>query len=371
MNSILLCIAALAVQTNGPLELNNKTYDQWRSQLQPKVAELRWQEMPWRTSVYQALQDAQASGRPLLVWAEVGHPLGLLSPESLARRKTLWEEAGARKVASERFVPLAVDLERMRSMRDPMLTDMQGSDAEEVGPGVYLLEAGGKRIAAYKQPEPGDLVEALKAVSVDDPKALPNPPRPAPQNTTRLRVVARDVPIQEDAPINLDYATLTLNEALEVVPSDSFVGAVGDVSPVVLRRLARLSLLDVARGRAPSFEPSEVRTARMKVRLVAREGDVLVLRYEGQTAASAQGTWTVNGQSKNRVRGVDLEFQGGARWDTMQARFTQFEWVALGSRWGATEHNGRSDEKPSKIGFLIQLAPESYAFGVPSGLTAR
>ncbi|KAF0246030.1 MAG: hypothetical protein FD180_1094 [Planctomycetota bacterium] len=42
----------------------------------PKPEEERWLSIPWRTNLFQARLDAQAAGRPLLIWVMDGHVLG-------------------------------------------------------------------------------------------------------------------------------------------------------------------------------------------------------------------------------------------------------------------------------------------------------
>ena len=42
----------------------------------PKPEEERWLSIPWRTNLFQARLDAQAAGKPLLIWVMDGHVLG-------------------------------------------------------------------------------------------------------------------------------------------------------------------------------------------------------------------------------------------------------------------------------------------------------
>ena len=42
----------------------------------PKAEEERWLQIPWRTSVMAARQEAQKLGRPMFLWIMNGHPLG-------------------------------------------------------------------------------------------------------------------------------------------------------------------------------------------------------------------------------------------------------------------------------------------------------
>lgn len=42
----------------------------------PKPEEERWLQIPWRTHVMQARDEAQKQGKPLFLWVMNGNPLG-------------------------------------------------------------------------------------------------------------------------------------------------------------------------------------------------------------------------------------------------------------------------------------------------------
>lgn len=44
--------------------------------LKPTPAEEQWLQIPWRTRLWEARQEAAATGKPLLLWEMDGHPLG-------------------------------------------------------------------------------------------------------------------------------------------------------------------------------------------------------------------------------------------------------------------------------------------------------
>ncbi len=56
-------------------ELTEETYSKWRDFILPTPEELRWQQIPWRRSWTEALCEAQAKDKPILLWAMNGHPL--------------------------------------------------------------------------------------------------------------------------------------------------------------------------------------------------------------------------------------------------------------------------------------------------------
>ena len=44
--------------------------------IQPGRREDQWARIPWRTSLWQARQEAAAQGKPILLWEMNGNPLG-------------------------------------------------------------------------------------------------------------------------------------------------------------------------------------------------------------------------------------------------------------------------------------------------------
>ena len=58
-------------------------------------------------------------------------------------------------------------------------------------------------------------------------------------------------------------------------------------------------------------------------------------------------------------RGIETTILGRAKWDRTTDRFTKFDLVALGSRWGGTTFNGREhDRGPADVGFAFTLASD-------------
>jgi hypothetical protein len=44
--------------------------------VKPAAGEDRWTGIPWRTSLWQAREEAAKTGKPILLWEMDGHPLG-------------------------------------------------------------------------------------------------------------------------------------------------------------------------------------------------------------------------------------------------------------------------------------------------------
>jgi hypothetical protein len=64
----------LAAAAQDALEAS--TYAQWRDYVLPSAEERVWTEIPWRSTLWEAVRDAHAAERPVLLWAMNGHPQG-------------------------------------------------------------------------------------------------------------------------------------------------------------------------------------------------------------------------------------------------------------------------------------------------------
>jgi len=58
-----------------PPELNDQTYTKWREYILPRPAEMSWDEVPWRSTLWDAVVEARRQEKPILLWAMNGHPL--------------------------------------------------------------------------------------------------------------------------------------------------------------------------------------------------------------------------------------------------------------------------------------------------------
>jgi len=65
------CAALAAAPPHAATDLETRI-----AAILPKPAEDRWLQVPWRTNLMQARQEAQAAGKPLFLWVMVGNPQG-------------------------------------------------------------------------------------------------------------------------------------------------------------------------------------------------------------------------------------------------------------------------------------------------------
>jgi hypothetical protein len=113
------------------------------------------------------------------------------------------------------------------------------------------------------------------------------------------------------------------------------------------------------------------RPRRARPRLTGRVTKVVVvvfsLQVEGRTRAAEKGDWSIRGframnKPSSQVRGLEMNLLGSARFDRKLGRFVGFELVAVGTRWGGTQHNNRgNDLAPATFGVVLSLAGDSRA----------
>jgi hypothetical protein len=192
-----------------------------------------------------------------------------------------------------------------------------------------------------------------------------------------LKQTLRDLPRPQGHPspqtrpeaINFDYAWFTANEVPDLLPEQPEVGSARTVPWRLVRRLARFHLLDSVRGETPPWRDEHVQAASMRTTVVAVDGALLRLRLDGAVMNSQRGTWAIRPfQEKldGMVRGYHCRLRGELAYDTQAGRFAQFDVVAVGDRWGGTEHNNRQgDLHPSPMGIVFHVAGNAPADRTP------
>ena len=68
--------AAAAARRLPRPELRVEDLERWRDHVRPTSAELAFEAIAWIPNFAEGLQQADAQGKPLLLWAMNGHPLG-------------------------------------------------------------------------------------------------------------------------------------------------------------------------------------------------------------------------------------------------------------------------------------------------------
>lgn len=192
-----------------------------------------------------------------------------------------------------------------------------------------------------------------------------------PEDGLVLRVFCRDLPREQQAmrpndwrkdAWNQDYAWFKKAEARQFVATDPVEGATHEVPRGLVIRLARANFVDIVRGQSYPYDEKAIESANLVSRVEKVDGDLVTIRMAGETRTNQTGNWSINGfqdmgKPSPQTRGVETKILGFAKFNLRTAKFTEFSLVALGTRWGATQYNGRADDLgPAPIGFAAVLA---------------
>jgi hypothetical protein len=300
---------------------------------------------------------------------------------------------------AQRFVPAADEVHRLQSGSDPDCRLFQamaehGHYAGRVQPsttrqGIYALTPGGRFLASINSRSADQVLAMMEAALVawqaltPEERLAPDAGLQAagreaprrfealyPEDGLVLAVTTRDLPREDGtAPDdwrasawNRDHAWFTAAEARAFVPQELAVGASSALPERLLRRLVCLHLVDSVRGQVLPFPPEAIERAELTSRVVAVDETSVHLELTGETRTAMVGTWPVGGFHDRddpdvQARGFATRILGRAVWDRTEGRFRSFEMLALGTRWGGTQFNGRADDlDEAPIGVAFQLA---------------
>lgn len=170
---------------------------------------------------------------------------------------------------------------------------------------------------------------------------------------------------------NQDFAWFRKDEARALLPAHPRQGDEHEVPAALVRRLATFHLLDHVRGISVPFDEKDILAARLGARVIQADGDLVVLRFEGETHTSTTGAWAVSvedemaGRTSPQARGYHAQLLGWGTYSLSRQRFVAFDLVAVGARWGATAHSARTgDLSTSPLGVAFALAEDKPAHRV-------
>lgn len=292
------------------------------------------------------------------------------------------------KLAAQ-FVPAADEVYRMQNLKtgtDPECRLFQKfaeqghyRRPDSTRQGTYCVSPSGVLLGSINSNDPkriADLLEQSLAkwatlkredrLLPTDPReqlaAIKRPERYYPEDGLVLNVTSRDLPRESGKPgtarasrwefaWNQDFAWFTRAEARQFLPAEAKVAKRQNLPVPLVHRIACAHLIDNVRGQTSPFEESEVKRARLTTEVTAVDGDVVSLRLEGETRTAME---------RRGEHGLEMRLLGKATFDQAKGRFLTFELVAVGSRWGATQLNGRrGDTDAAPIGILFTLSAAS------------
>lgn len=258
---------------------------------------------------------------------------------------------------------------------------------EGLGQGQYAVTPSGELLASAASADPKDVAAMMRqglakwATMSKEQRLLRQSPDPAaaerwrkwdrlyPADGLVLRAVCRDLP-REDVPAHLrgawnqDFAWFRKAEARSFLPAELRIDTRCDVPRPLVERLARFHLTDFVRALNYAWFPAEaVERARLITTITAVDGDRVGVRFQGETRCA---TPDPDG------RGYEARLLGKATYDRKAERFTAFELVAVGTRWGQGNCNLRHDDPgPAPMGVVLTLAGHSPADRIPPAHVGR
>jgi hypothetical protein len=153
-----------------------------------------------------------------------------------------------------------------------------------------------------------------------------------------------------DTPWNTDAVWFSAAEARRMVPAGPKVGDKHPLPDALVRRLARIHLIDSVLGQSWPFHDSAVTRAGLTAEVREVGEAELTLRLTGSTRA------------KDGRRGMELELLGRAVYDRRRGRFRVFDLVATGTRTGTYGPAYiRNNTPEGAIGFAFRLAGDAAA----------
>ena len=289
------------------------------------------------------------------------------------------------------FVPAADEVHRLQTGKDAECLLFQEfaeqghyagrTEPSDTRQGIYAVTPAGGFLASCNSTDPRRvqrmMEEALQRWREKDRDPVPATPGletvrrwedQYPEDGLVLKVISRDLP-RERTPRgwhavawNTDFAWFRKEEARSLFPDSPEVGALHEVPRDLVDRIVRLHLIDNVRGQTTPHEPRSVQSAELTAEVRAIEGNLVSLRLTGATLVTNHGRWAVGGfrdgqNPGEQDRGMEMTLLGDAQYDLDSQRFTAFELVALGTRWGGTQFNSRSrDLETAPIGIAFTLS---------------
>jgi hypothetical protein len=344
----------------------------------------------------------------------------------VASRALAFADPDVIRLAAEAFVPVAENCTPLQRQEDDKgrffrLVAEQGHYGGRTVPsatrqGQYAFTADGRLLASVNAREAAPMramltqaLERWRALGAAGPSGAdagtdaapdgpyardPRYPDRYPEGGLVLKQTLRDLPRPPDHPVpqarpdavNFDYVWFTAAEARRILPPALRAGERAALPGPLVRRLARFHLLDSVRGETPAWGDAHVIRADIWSEVTAvesaapapapapghpereRAGRVHV-RLEGAVLCQQAGAWAVRPFRRHwegLTRGYDCRLMGEAVYDAVAGRFERFDLLALGDRWGGTEHNARQEDlQPAPLGIAFELAGDSPADRTP------
>jgi hypothetical protein len=154
---------------------------------------------------------------------------------------------------------------------------------------------------------------------------------------------------------NKDYVWFRKAEAQRFLPKRRAKGATATVPRSLVNRLAAHHFVDYVQCIGYPYEYRTIKHASLTSTVTQVEKGRMTLRLEGMSKTSQEGARPGSNPEPTHTdqwRGVEVAILGRATYDLKAERFTAFDVVAIGKRWGGL----RWKDEGGPIGFEFRLA---------------
>jgi hypothetical protein len=284
----------------------------------------------------------------------------------------------------KQFVVATDEVWRLQTQKDPECVFFQemskhghyGHIPGKTRQGIYVCSASGEFLGSINSNNAGHVLQMMQQ-SLARWDRLPAEKRQLesqnkirhqhrwedsyPENGLVLNMITRDLPesCDPDQPCevkwNQDFVWFSKSEARSWLPGQITLGATGQVPQKLVARLARVHIVDTVKGQTIPFENNELYDSKISTEIVSVTDNLVQIKITGQTNAASEKT-----NRRQTQRGITTRLLGNATYDLNQSKFTKFEFVALGARWGQTQFNFRNrDGTNNTLGFVFRMVSEN------------
>jgi hypothetical protein len=167
---------------------------------------------------------------------------------------------------------------------------------------------------------------------------------------------------------NIDYVWITRDEMQSIVPQKIKIGEAFPLPDSVRTRLVRFHLLDMVRGETSPWKPEALEDVEIKLTPYLLGDQKVELKITGRVRLCERGEWCgppsrISPWGRDEMccvmneRGYHAEILGYAAYDRKENAFTRFDLVSIGTRWGGTTYNARTDDtEPGPMGIAFTIA---------------
>ena len=297
-------------------------------------------------------------------------------------RQSVWSDDTVIKLLED-FVPCADEVWRLYNRPDPDcklfqgfcdeggMLNGEGMDKTTTRQGYYCCTPSGKFLGSANNRQPSVIAKLLRdslkkweefkkedrlldydpATKVKD---IDRAESRYPKDGMVLKVNSRDMErdgLRNDDwrthAWNFDFAWFNKDELKSMLPTKFEKKTTWDLPDALVKRVARLHLLDNVRGQTAVFPKDGVKEAAIKCTVEKIKRGVVHFVMEGAV------------KLEDGSRGLEAKILGEGEYSVKDGTFTKFELVIVGERWGRTQFNAREDDTArSPIGYCLEIAAD-------------